>query len=682
MVHVSDPILDALDPEQRQVAVLLDRPLVVLAGAGTGKTRAITHRVAHAVREGRYAPAATLAVTFTTRAAGELKSRLAGLGVRRVSARTIHAAALSQCRYFWPAAYGSEFPMLLDNPFPLVGRAANQVLGNTDTNLVRDLIAEIGWAKSSNVAPSQYARLARGREVAGAEPERVAQVMEAYEKHKLSAGVVDFNDILLCAAALLAERPAAAEQIRTAYRHFVVDEYQDVSAIQHRLVSLWVDGRPDICVVGDPQQAIHGFAGARADCLTGFASEHADARTVRLVRNYRSSPAIVQLANRIVCRYPGQGDLRATCPEFPPPEFHADGSEEDEARAVAAWLGQRHAEGIPWSECAVLYRINAQSPVFESALDAARIPYQVKGTDRFWERPEVRDAVNRLNRAAQHRPDSHPGELLDQVLAEMRWNPEAPSGMGAQRERWESINSLAQMIRDTQAGEPGWAVPGFIAWLSDRASLETPPVTSAITLATMHAAKGLEWDAVAVAGVREGMVPFALSQEEPALSEERRLLHVAVTRARQRLRISWPSSPARGRGVRSRFLTGLVPSEQAPASQVSRGGRGSVRSRTCFVCQGQLTDAAERKLRRHADCEAPYDEELLAALKAWRLETANAASQPAFVIFTDATLQAIAEATPVDRSQLLRISGIGAVKADRFGEDVLRIIAERTAPGQ
>ena len=389
MVHVSDPILDALDPEQRQVAVLLDRPLVVLAGAGTGKTRAITHRVAHAVREGRYAPAATLAVTFTTRAAGELKSRLAGLGVRRVSARTIHAAALSQCRYFWPAAYGSEFPALLDNPFPLVGRAANQVLGNTDANLVRDLIAEIGWAKSSNVAPSQYARLARGREVAGAEPERVAQVMEAYEKHKLSAGVVDFNDILLCAAALLAERPAAAEQIRTAYRHFVVDEYQDVSAIQHRLVSLWVDGRPDICVVGDPQQAIHGFAGARADCLTGFASEHADARTVRLVRNYRSSPAIVQLANRIVRRHPGQGDLRATCPEFPPPEFHADGSEEDEARAVAAWLGQRHAEGIPWGECAVLYRINAQSPVFESALDAARIPYQVKGTDRFWERPEV-----------------------------------------------------------------------------------------------------------------------------------------------------------------------------------------------------------------------------------------------------------------------------------------------------
>ena len=291
----------------------------------------------------------------------------------------------------------------------------------------------------------------------------------------------------------------------------------------------------------------------------------------------------------------------------------------------------------------------------------------------------MRDAVNRLHRAAQRDPGTHPGELLDEVLAELRWNPEAPSGMGAQRERWESINSLAQMIRDAQETAPNWTVPEFTAWLNDHANLETPPATSAVTLATMHAAKGLEWDAVAVVGVREGMVPFALSQEEPALSEERRLLHVAVTRARRRLRVSWPGKPSRGRGVRSRFLTGLVPEEQVPTPRTGRSGRSSVRSRTCFVCREQLTDASERKLGRHAGCEAPFDEELLAALKTWRLETANAASQPAFVIFTDTTLQAIAEAEPVDRSQLLRISGIGAVKADRFGADVLRIVAEHGA---
>ncbi|MDO5093166.1 MAG: ATP-dependent DNA helicase UvrD2 [Propionibacteriaceae bacterium] len=676
---MTDPILDALDPEQRSVATLLDRPLVVLAGAGTGKTRAITHRVAYAVREGHYAAPATLAITFTTRAAGELKTRLARLGVRKVSARTIHAAALSQCRYFWPRAYGSDFPALVENPFPLVGRAANQVLGNAETNLVRDLLGEISWAKSSNVPAARYAQLARGREVSGAEPERVAQVIEAYEKYKSESGQVDFDDILLCAAALLAERPAIADEIRGAYRHFVVDEYQDVSAIQHRLVSLWVDGRDDICVVGDPQQAIHGFAGARAEYLTGFAAEHPGARRVRLVRNYRSTPAIVELANRVVRRRPGPDDLRPVRPAGPPPEFCAERTEEDEASAVVAWLRQQHTGGVGWSECAVLYRINAQSPVLEAALAAADIPYLVKGTDRFWERPEVRDATLRLQRAAQADPTARPIELLDQLLAALRWRPEAPSGMGAQRERWESINSLAHLIREAAAERPEWTAEAFHAWLSDQAALETPPSAGAVTLATMHAAKGLEWDAVAVIGVRESMVPFVLSQEEPALSEERRLLHVAVTRARRLLRISWPTKPTRGRGARSRFLTGLLP-EQVTTVQPQRASR-SVRSRTCFVCGGQLTDAAERKLGRHHDCQAPFDEELLASLKAWRLETAQQASQPAFVVFTDTTLQAIAEAEPTSRSALLKISGIGKVKADRFGQAVLEIV-QRHRGGQ
>lgn len=670
-----DPILDALDPEQRRVALLLDAPLVVLAGAGTGKTRAITHRVAHAVREGRYAANATLAVTFTTRAAGELKTRLAGLGVRRVTARTIHAAALSQCRYFWPRAYSTEFPQVAENPFAFVGRAANQVLGAAEATLVRDLQAEIGWAKSSNVPPDRYPELAVGRAVAGVEPERVVQVMLAYEKVKSGAGVVDFDDILLCTAALLVEHPFVAEKVRETYRHFVVDEYQDVSAIQHRLIGLWVDGRPDVCVVGDPQQAIHGFAGARAEFLTGFAAEH-EADTVRLVRNYRSSPAIVSLANRIVRRHRGQADLRSTRPTGPEPAFVADGSEDDEAAAVAAWLRECRAEGVRWGECAVLYRINAQSPAIEAALGAAQIPYQVKGADRFWERAEIKDVVNRLQRSVTERPTATPRQLLELVLAAIRWSEEPPSGMGAQRERWEAIAALVQLIRTRDGQDPDWSGPEFGAWLAEHVQLEAHPVSDAVTLATMHAAKGLEWDAVAVIGVREGMVPFSLSQEEPALSEERRLLHVAVTRARQQLRISWPTSPTRGRGVRSRFLTGLVPASAAAAG-TANGERRSVRSRVCSVCGGQLRDAAERKLGRHIDCETSYDEELLAALKQWRLETAQAASQPAFVVFTDATLQAIAEAAPTTRTELLRLPGIGKVKVDRYGEQVLAVVAER-----
>ena len=249
------------------MATSLDRPVVVLAGAGTGKTRAITHRVAHAVREGRYQPGATLAVTFTTRAAGEMRSRLAALGVRAAQARTIHAAALRQCQYFWPQTFRVEFPQVADNTFAFTSRAAAIVLRGKDTALVRDLESEISWAKSSNVTPEAYPTLAAvaGRSVGGADPEQVAAVMREYERAKQAAGRVDFNDILLCAAALLAEHPAVAEAVRAQYRHFVVDEYQDVSALQHRLIQLWVDGRDDVCVVGDPNQAIHSFAGARAD---------------------------------------------------------------------------------------------------------------------------------------------------------------------------------------------------------------------------------------------------------------------------------------------------------------------------------------------------------------------------------------------------------------------------------
>ncbi len=669
MTAVSESILAALDPQQRQVATSLDEPVVVLAGAGTGKTRAITHRVAYAVAEGRYVAPATLAITFTTRAAGELKTRLAELGVRKVSARTIHAAALSQCRYFWPQAFGSEFPSLVENPYALVSRAAATVLGTVEAAQVRDLMTEIGWAKSSNVTPNSYPELATHREVAGIEAQRVAQVLEAYEKHKSQSGQVDFDDILLCTAMLMTERPAIADQIRQAYRHFVVDEYQDVSAIQHRLVSLWVDGRPDICVVGDPQQAIHGFAGARAEYLLGFAQEH-HASQIRLVRNYRSNPAICELANRVVRSRRHPSDLQPTRPAGPAPSFHPEGSEEDEAAAVVAWLQQRHADGVPWRECAVLYRTNALSPVIETALDLAGIPYHVKGADRFWERPEVRDATMRLHRGAQQDPHATPMSLVDAVVQAIRWSPQAPSGMGAQRERWESINSLVQMLRDADAERESWNAADLSDWLTERATLETPPTTGAVTLATMHASKGLEWEAVAVINVREGSVPFALSQAEPALSEERRLLHVAITRARQHLRISWPTNPIRGSRSRSRFLAGLIPNTATPTP------KQTTRTKTCQVCQGRLSTAAERKLGRHLECVVPYDENLLAALKSWRLAKATQLSQPAFVIFTDATLQAVAEAVPTNRTELLSISGIGTVKADRYGDEVLSLVAE------
>ncbi|MGV8847157.1 ATP-dependent DNA helicase UvrD2 [Tessaracoccus sp.] len=681
MAPVTD-LTDALDPEQLVVATSLDAPLVVLAGAGTGKTRAITHRVAHAVREGRYDPAATLAVTFTTRAAGEMRSRLAQLGVRSAQARTIHSAALRQCQYFWPTAFGSDFPPILANTFPLVARAAASVLRSSEIALVRDLDSEISWAKSSNVTAERYTTLAAGagRDVSGATPAQVASVITAYEKAKSASGQVDFSDILLCAASLLAEHPAVAETIRSTYRHFVVDEYQDVSAVQHRLISLWVDDRPDVCVVGDPNQAIHSFAGARADFLLNFASERDDANVVHLVRNYRSTPEILQASNHVLGPRDTRVELRPTRASGPAPEFRPVRSEADEATEVAQWVRDQHATGTRWSELAVLYRINAQAPSFEAALTAAGVPYSVRGTEKFYDRAEVRQAIVVLGRAAQAEPDGPVPELMEAFLASTGWTSEAPTSMGRQRERWESLNALRSMVLEEDGLRQQWRAEDFAAWLSERASWQSAPVADAVTLSTMHAAKGLEWDGVAVVGVREGLMPFVLCQEEPALSEERRLLHVAFTRARLRLRVSWATTNGNRTSNRSRFLTGLTTQgAQATVSPATRRQRASLRSKSCTVCGEQLHTAAERKLSRHTDCEANHDEALLLALKRWRKVTADEASVPAFVVFTDATLQAVAEAEPSTRQELLKLSGIGTVKVDRYGKACLDVIAEHVA---
>lgn len=670
---MTDPILDVLDPEQLQVATALEAPVVVLAGAGTGKTRAITHRVANAVRQGRYRPTATLAVTFTTRAAGEMRTRLAALGVRSVQARTIHAAALRQCQYFWPQAFGAEFPPVADNAFAFASRAASGVLGSGDVALVRDLESEISWAKSSNVTPERYPELAAaaGRSVSGADPGQVAAVMREYERVKQVAGRVDFNDILLCAASLLAEHPAVADAVRDQYRHFVVDEYQDVSALQHRLIRLWVDGRPDVCVVGDPNQAIHSFAGASADYLLSFGDEYEIAERVMLVRNYRSTPEILDVGNRVLGRGASTGrGLRPSRASGPAPEFAREQSEAEEAAGVAAWLGRLHAEGLAWSELAVLYRINAQAPVIEAALTEAGIPCTVKGSEAYYERAEVRQAVRSLLSAAGSDDAAAPLDLVAAHLAQVGWSEEPPAGMGRQRERWESLGALRDMVAAEARTRPEWSAGDFAEWLTERASWQSSPVSESVTLATMHASKGLEWEGVAVVGVREGMVPFALCQTEPSLSEERRLLHVAVTRARTRLRLSYSETTSRGAATPSRFLAGLM---GVPRTRATEPGTRR-RSRACSVCGQPLMVGADRKLGRHGHCEVDYDEDLLEALKEWRRGEASTALVPAYVVFTDATLQAVAEAKPRSPRELSAIPGVGAVKLERYGAACLAVV--------
>ena len=685
----ADRLLEALDPEQREVAEATTGPVRVLAGAGTGKTRAITHRIAYGVAIGLYNPTEVLAVTFTTRAAGEMRTRLRGLGAGGVQARTFHSAALRQARYFWPRVYGGELPVLTESKLPLLGNAARRNRLQTDQATLRDLASEVEWAKVSNVRPDDYARVAeaRGRTVSGHDPATVARVFAAYEQVKRDQGRMDMEDVLLCAAALLAEDERVAAEVRRQYRWFVVDEFQDVSPIQAALLDLWLGGRDDLCVVGDPAQTIYSFAGASSSYLTDFPRRYAGTRSVELVRNYRSTPQVVTTANRLLAGSTSAGvSLRSQQEDGPEVAYAEHPDEVAEAESVAARILELRRAGTPLREVAVLFRINAQSEAFEEALAARGIPYVVRGAARFFERPEVRKAVTLLRGTARSSGGSEDGLVTDvkAVLAGMEWTEKAPTGRGNVRDRWESLHAIVSQAEEFAATHEQGDLNSFVDDLDRRATEQHAPVAEGVTLATLHAAKGLEWDAVFVAGMHEGTMPIVYAEGPAAVEEERRLLYVGMTRARRVLAVSWAQarSPG-GRASRkpSRFLTGLRPqvaSDQAAdvTSPRSRRKRGVAH---CRVCNAPLGTTPERKVGRCEDCPATYDEELFEQLRSWRVTRAAAEKVPAYVVFTDLTLQAIAEVRPEDPPSLLRISGVGPAKIEKYGDEVLALVCGPTA---
>ncbi len=688
-----DALLEALDPEQRAVAEALRGPVRVLAGAGTGKTRAITHRIAYGVASGVYVPQQVLAVTFTTRAAGEMRQRLRTLGAPGVQARTFHSAALRQARYFWPKVYAGALPELMESKLGVVGRAASRNRVDTSPATLRDLASEIEWSKVSNVRPEDYARVAeaKGREIS-VPAATVARVFSSYEDLKREAGRMDMEDVLLCAAAVISEDDRVAAEIRRQYAHFVVDEFQDVSPIQATLLDLWLGGRHDLCVVGDPAQTIYSFAGASSRHLLEFPRRHPGTTSVELVRNYRSTPQVVAAANAVM-RAPGGPSvdrasvhLRAQRPAGPEVAF----AEQPDEVAEAAWVASRIRTlldgGTPPHEVAVLVRINAQSEAFEEALAGQGVPFVVRGAERFFQRAEVRQALTLLRGSARSGEGAGTTghELVQQardVLGGMGFTDEPPTARGNVRDRWESLQALLTLARTFAEAQPEADLGALVDDLDRRAAEQHAPVAEGVTIATLHAAKGLEWDAVFLAGAHEGALPITYAMESPAaVEEERRLCYVGVTRARQHLTVSWSlSRNPGGRGNRrlSRFFDALAPQSVVTASSRT-SGRKDKKSSTCRVCGATLTTTLARKLGRCETCESPYDEALFERLRAWRLEKAGEESVPAFVVFTDATLRALAEVQPRTERELLKVNGIGASKRERYGDEVLALIAERS----
>ncbi|MDR1394000.1 MAG: ATP-dependent DNA helicase UvrD2 [Bifidobacteriaceae bacterium] len=653
----ADSLLDGLDPEQRAVATALLGPVCVLAGAGTGKTRAITHRIAYGVRTGTYDPSSVLAVTFTSRAAGELRQRLRDLGAVGVQARTFHAAALRQLRYFLPREFKRPVPHIVEHKARLVAQAAARLGIEVDRAAVRDMAAEIEWSKVHLWAPDDYleqaANAGRGL-VAGLGPIAISRLIRSYEQLLAEMEAMDFEDVLLVMAGMMQESPAVARAVRAQYRYFVVDEYQDVSPLQQRLLDLWLGESRQLCVVGDPAQTIYSFAGATSAYLTGFERRYHDATVVELVRDYRSTPQVVSLANSLLRRGRGPGvELVAQLASGPAVVFRTFPDDAAEAAGIAQRIRELVQEGLDPVQIAVLYRTNSQSEPLENALANAALPYQVRGGEQFFARQEVRQAMAMLRVQAKVKSDEPVLYQVRLILGGLGWSDQAPGERGAVRERWESLDALAALAEElVLAGAASLA--DIVGQIEERAEAGHTPSTNGVTLASLHSAKGLEWEAVFLAGMADGLMPISLATGPEELAEERRLLYVGITRARRYLELSYAKARfAAGNANRrySPFLNGIWPS----ADQVSRKARG-----LAVPDQADLT-----KDQR----------ELFEKLSQWRLEVAESASIADFGVMTDLTLRALAVRKPANARELAGVPGLGPVKIERYGDALLSVLA-------
>jgi DNA helicase-2/ATP-dependent DNA helicase PcrA len=532
VAQLAEEILAALDTEQRAVATAVRGPVCVIAGAGTGKTRAITHRLAYAVDIGVVDPQRILALTFTARAAGEMRTRLRALGVPSVAARTFHAAALKQLMYFWPQVLGGRFPALLTTKTGFLGEAINRanVSATKSNSVLRDVAGEIEWAKVIGLAPDEYIKAvddySRPIRISNnkVDATQIAKVYEAYESLKKQERAIDFEDVLLLTVGMLEEERDVRDRIRDQYRYFTVDEYQDVSPLQQRLLDLWLGKRDDICVVGDPAQTIYSFAGATPAFLLNFTSKYPGAEVIRLTSGYRSTPEIINTANTILRSASLGHELDAVNDHGEKPKAQGFISEKEEAEALVNFIKDDLANKIHSYDIAILARTNAQLETFESALNAAGIENQIRNAERFFNRTEVREILKAIRSAS--------------VLSEGDWLADLRDAMKPFGES-EYVRAFMQLARELE-NEGLTSLRAFLRELEDRAEQNNPPTLPGVALATLHAAKGLEWKKVYLAGVSAEILPWG---SQP-VDEERRLFYVGVTRAQESLVISYYGVPS------------------------------------------------------------------------------------------------------------------------------------------
>ena len=669
-----DGLLADLDPAQREAVTITSGPLCILAGAGSGKTRVISRRVAYALATGVVRPRDVLVVTFTEKAAGEMAGRLAALGHPGVAASTFHAAALRQLRHFWPRAHGSDLPAILGSKAPLVAPLAAGLPGGYRYLAVRDLAGEIEWAKARRIAPAAYEVRALEEDRDGPlPPDLMAGLYRRYEAAKTRAGRIDFEDMLELTIGLIETDAAIAAEVHDRYRWFSVDEYQDTNPLQAALLDAWLGDREDLAVVGDEDQTIYTFTGATSAYLIDFAARVPSARVLKLETNYRSTPEVLAFANRILAagrsaldeREPGATPrppkhLVPSRPSGPGPVVGGFPTATAEISAVSEAVRRLAREGTAHGAMAILVRTNAQLPPLEEALGHAGIPFHVRG-ERFFARPEVRRAVRVAEALARVESD----EVLATRLAgaferELGVRRDVvPEGEVA-GERHGAVVTLLEIADALVRADPAADVAAFLAEVAQRTAVEAGGEAAGVELLTYHRAKGLEWDAVFLPALEEGTLPIRQASEPAELAEERRLLYVGITRARRYLWLSWATARAGatgrdGRRSRSRFLDGLVPSSSPKP-------------------KGSISTAKVPRASRAPRADPADRSPLSTALRAWRTARARADAIAPFIVFHDSTIEAIAASRPRSIAELRRVPGVGPTKLDRYGEEIIGVV--------
>ena len=635
-------ILDGLNDAQREAAMAVRGPVAILAGAGTGKTTTITRRIAYQVATGTFAADRMLAVTFTEKAARELKERLGALGVSGVEARTFHAAALSQLGRLWERHTGNALPEVLPSKAPLIASLANSLPMPHKFMPRSELAGEIEWAKNRMIPWRRYlSEVERLGHTPPIPAELMAGVFEGYERRKERARKIDFEDMLGMSVLLYQEHPDAAAEVRAKFHAFTVDEYQDVNPVQQALLEAWLGHRSELCVVGDDYQTIYSFTGASPEYLLGFPQRYPGATIVRLEENYRSTPQVLAVANGLSPQLGGfEKQLRATRPDGPNPTGRALPDPDAEVAFVVAEVRRLHDAGTPWEEIAILYRINARSEAYEETFADEGIPYQVRD-GAFLRRPGPRSVL-----AALRRPDSLDAQVaVETATNAVGYDPNADPDDAEEVTRQADLGRLRVLAAEYVAAHPDGDVAGFTAELSARFSTEQSG--RGVNLLTYHRAKGLEFDAVFLPRLLDRELPFRSQKSTADPEEERRLFYVGITRARTHLYLSWPSD---GRSEPSPFVRELgIVAAPRPAPATARRTTGTS---VGTVDGGPLFDR----------------------LREWRRRRAAADGVPAYVIFHDKTLAEIAERKPADWADLAGVPGVGPAKLERYADEILGIV--------